>query len=158
MELPKILRIPAPPLFAAGAILMCIPGLLSAQAPLVALASLFLGFAVMLAATFQSRSQGPWSALWLLVASNLSYWGCYGLWQLRMAHMDSASATGIDPIAEILAIWCFFLFLFLIYECVVLVRAIFQNRKRIPSLIILLAALSQILVIVNFVSEIVDGY
>jgi hypothetical protein len=156
MELPKILRIPATPLFVAGAILMCIPGQLSAQAPVVALACLFLGFAVMVAGTFQSRKQGPWGALWLLVASNLSYWGCYGLWQLRMARMDSAA--GIDPIAEILAIWCFFLSIFLIYECVVLVRAVFQKRHRVLSLVILVAALAQIPVIVNFVSEIVDGY
>jgi hypothetical protein len=144
-------------LFAVGALLMCVPGLLTEKMHWETITCLAIGFAIMIAATIKSRSFGPWSALWLLAASNLSFWSCYGLWHVRLRFIDGPSMTGIDPFAGTLALWCIFLFVFMLYECVILLWAIFMNRQRIPALVIMVAALAQIPLTLKFAWEMVQG-
>lgn len=145
-------------LFALGALLMCIPGLFTSRMRWASIACLALGFIILLVAMIRSNNSSPLSALWLLVVSNLSFWGCYGLWHVRLSFIDATSPTeGVNIFAGTVAIWCIFLFVFLLYEGVVLLRAIFANHQRTLALISFAIVLAQIPTTLRFAYHAVQG-
>lgn len=137
---------------------MCIPGVFTAGMRWASIASLTVGFIFELAAMGKSNKSSPESALLLLAASNLSFWGCFGLWHVRLHFIDAMSPTGgVDVFAGTVAIWCIFMVIFLLYEGVILIRAIWANHQRMLALICLPLVLAQIPTTLRFAYQAVQG-
>lgn len=147
-------------LFILGALLMCIPGMFTWTINRVSVVCLIIGFLILLAAMIMSRSLGPLSAVWLLVTSNLSFWCCYGFWLLRIKFFVTGSVSeegSVANIAGISAFWFAFLLIFLIYEGIILLRAILSNRQRTLALVVLAAVLAQVPLTLKFIWDALQG-
>jgi hypothetical protein len=65
--------------------------------------------------------------------------------------------AGVDVFAGTVAIWCIFMVVFLLYEGVVLFRAILANHQRMHALIYLFIVLAQIPTTLRFAYQAVQG-
>jgi len=150
-------------LFAIGIFLLCAEGLVTFAMHWVFLVILAAGFAFLLVAAVRSRISGAFSVLWLLAASNLSFWGCYGVWFLKNSVFFEAlgrkipEVGAVTEIGGVFAIWLMFLTISVFYELIILMRHLVAKRQRSFSVILMIFVLAQIPTTMKFVWDALKG-
>jgi hypothetical protein len=144
-------------LFVCGALVMSIPGLFTHGLRVASLLVLLAGFIVFITAVIRSGGLQPQSALWLLGASNLSFWGCLGMWQMRLHFAAPSKEGGVDVFAGTLSVWLVALLLLGLYELGVFSWGAISNRQRSVALIGLAAVLLQVLISIRAAYQILEG-
>lgn len=146
-----------PSLFLLGALLMCVPGLFTAELKWAFVAFLAVGYVVLIMAAVRNGGARPSTALTLLVASNFSFWLSYGLWLLRLKSIGPSPKSGIEAFAGPVALWLVLLLTFLLYEGVVFVRGLAVNQERTTATVGLIASVAQVLVTLRMAYVLVQG-
>ena len=144
-------------LFVLGALLTSISGLFTQGLRVASLVVLLAGFISFIAAVIKSGGSQPQSALWLLIASNLSFWLCLGMWHMRLRFAVPSEKAGIDVFAGTLSAWLLILVLFSVYEAAIFSWGALSNRQRGLALVGLIAVLLQIPTSLRIAYQILQG-
>jgi hypothetical protein len=150
-------------LFVVGTFLMCINAFATWGQHFTFLAIFVAGFVLLVAGSIRSMASGPFSVIWLLGASNLSFWGSYGIWvslhTILLGYWAGKfpEEGAVAEIAGTMALWLLFLLIFIIYELTILLRNIISNRQRTLCFILLIPSLAQIPLTMRFAWNAVQG-
>lgn len=144
-------------LYAVGALVSALPGLLNRESPVLCLGLLGVGLAFIVTASWISGPTRPLTAIAMVLATNLAFWTSFGLWRIRPTLTGPTAGIGIDPFALPVAVWFFVLLGCVIYESAILIRGLGDGAQRQASAMGLAGVALQIPITIRVIYGMVQG-
>lgn len=131
-------------LYAIGALVSAMAGLLTVENRFYSFGLLALGLMCMAAACWLSGVWRPSTAVSLLLVTNATFWLSFAMWRIRPRLIGPTADAGLDPFSLAVSVWLIVFAACLIYEGFVLIRGVSDGTHRRVAVVGLIGAVLQV--------------